>query len=448
VEALRDAGAMPWLGRRAAYTLGAPAFSLAGAAATVVAPLLLAPERFGDYILLLAVFQYACALDLGLSQLADRIAGARGGAQGMPAVSTGDLVWSRLAVGVCGLLLAVPVSFALVQPGGALTFGNLFLAAAGGVAFMLSNGPVALYRAGSRIWEFTFGALVMQAGLSLPRLAGLVLGGVTGCFAALAAWYALTAVLLNQPFGATLRSRPAPGAVVRTLGVAVPLFAFNALWLLYLTANRWIASALSEPLEFGLFAFGANLAAVGVGVLSTVAQAYYPRHLRAAGDADSPGAALWREMLGLLGAVAIATAAGVAICRYAVPVVFPRYAEAADAAAALVASGVPLGVAAWLLPLAVATARRPWAEAAAVFLAAFLALGGAMAVGDAAAGIVGQAWGCALAALVPLAALLALLARRGMLRPRAAWAILALSALAVALDGLVWSMLFGLPPLI
>ena len=74
---LRDADAMPWLGRRMTYTLCAPLLTLAGAATTVAAPLLLAPARFGDYVLLLAVFQYACALDLGLSQLADKALAGR-----------------------------------------------------------------------------------------------------------------------------------------------------------------------------------------------------------------------------------------------------------------------------------------------------------------------------------------------------------------------------------
>lgn len=361
--ALRDAGVMVWLGRRTAYTVGAPLLTLAGAATTVAAPLLLGPTTFGDYVLLLSIFQYACALDLGLSQLAERSLAVRGG-EG--AASVAELVWSRLAVAGNAFMLAGPLAFFLARPGSDLTAGNLFLAAAGGIAFMVSNGPVALYRAGSRLWEFTFAALSMQAGLSLPRIAGLVLGGATGCFAALAAWYAFTAVLLNQPFKDMLRCRPPARAVVRTLRTALPLFAFNALWLAYLTGNRWIASALSDAFEFGLFAFGANLVAVGIGVLASVGQVHYPKHLAGAGE-DGAQVRLGRELRRLVGVTTIGTLAGVVLCLYGVPAIFPRFAAAAVPSAALMVSGVPLGLAVWLMPLVVAGSGRPWGDAATLF---------------------------------------------------------------------------------
>lgn len=437
LEALRDAGTMAWLGRRAAYTLGAPLLTLAGAAATIAAPLLLDPGRFGDYILLLSVFQYACAFDLGLSQLADKSLAVRGGGG---AASVADLVWSRLAVAGVALLLAGPLAFALARPGSDLTAGNLLLAAVGGVAFMVSNGPVALYRAGSRLWEFTFAALSMQAGLSLPRIAGLLFGGATGCFAALAAWYAFTAVLLNQPFGDVLRRRMTARAVARTLGAALPLFAFNALWLVYLTANRWVASALSDAVGFGLFAFGANLVAVGIGVLASVGQVHYPKHLAGAGE-DGAQARLGRELRRLVGVASAGTLAGVLLCFYGVPAIFPHFAAAAAPSAALMASGVPLGLAVWLVPLVLAGSGRPWGDAAALFAWSFVALVAGMVAGDAAAEIIGQSWGCALAAVVPVAVQLRLLARSNMLRPAQTLAVLALVAAGMALDGLVWAVL-------
>ena len=436
---LRDAGAMPWLGNRAAYTFGAPVLSLAGAAATVAAPLLLAPSRFGEYILLLSVFQYACASDLGLSQLADKALTGRAADQGA-AAAVSELVCARVMLVACLLLLAVPLAFGLAR-GGALTAANLLVAAVGGIAFMLSNGPVSLYRAGSRVWEFTFAALLMQAGLSLPRLGGLVAGGVTGSFAALAAWYVLTAALLTQPLAAVLRARPPMRVVARTLRVAAPLFAFNALWLLYLTANRWVSAKLSTPGNFGLFAFGANLVAVGVGVLSTVGQVHYPKHLVAAG---APGASvlLRRELLRLLGVAMAGTAAGVLACRYAVPVVFPQFAAAAAPSGALMAAGVPLSLTAWVLPLAIATSARPWRDAAAMFSVSLAVLGAAMWGGDMAWGIVGQAWGCALAAIAPFGAVLMHLMRSRMLSGPQCRALLGLAAAGVAADGVVWLLLF------
>ena len=436
---LRDAGAIPWLGNRAAYTLGAPVLSLAGAAATVAAPLMLAPSRFGDYILLLSIFQYACAADLGLSQLADRALTGRAAGEGVGhAIS--ELVCARVVLAACLLLLAVPLAIGLAR-GGALTTANLLIAAAGGIAFMLSNGPVSLYRAGSRVWEFTFAALLMQAGLSLPRLGGLVAGGVTGCFAALAAWYVLTAALLTQPLAAVLRSRPPMRVVAWTLRTAAPLFAFNALWLLYLTANRWASAALSTPGNFGLFAFGANLVAVGIGVLSTIGQVHYPRHLAAAG---TPGASalLHRELLRLLGVATVGTVAGVLTCRYAVPVVFPQFAAAAAPSGALMAAGVPLSLTAWVLPLAIAASARPWRDAAAMFSVSFVVLGAVMRGGDMAGGIVGQAWGCALAAIVPIGAVLAHLKRSRMLLGPQCLTLLGLAAAGMVADSMVWTLLF------
>lgn len=352
-----------------------------------------------------------------------------------------DLVWSRVVVAACTLLLAVPLAFALAQPEGELTAGSLFLAAFGGVAFMLSNGPVALYRAGLRVWEFTFAALLMQAGLSVPRLAGLALGGVAGCFAVLGAFYGATAALLNQPFAAALRRRSSARAVARTLRAASPLFAFNALWLLYLMASRWISSALSDAVGLGLFAFGANLVAAGIGVLSTVGQVHYPKHLALAGEGGAQ-ARLGRELLCLLGVAAVGTLAGVLACRYAVPALFPKFAAAAEPSAALMASGIPLGLVGWLMPLVVAISRRPWRDAGMVFSASIAVLGVAMAVGDALGGILGQAWGCVLASLVPGVMQVALLARGGMLGRARTAGVLAAVAAGMALDALAYAILF------
>lgn len=351
-----------------------------------------------------------------------------------------ELVCARVVLAACLLLLAVPLAFGLAR-GGALTTANLLIAAAGGIAFMLSNGPVSLYRAGSRVWDFTFAALLMQAGLSLPRLGGLVAGGVTGCFAALAAWYVLTAALLTQPLAAVLRAKPPMRVVARTLRTAVPLFAFNALWLLYLTANRWMSATLSTPGDFGLFAFGANLVAVGVGVLSTIGQVHYPKHLAAAG---TPGAAalLRRELLRLLGTATVGTAAGVLACRYAVPVVFPQFAAAAAPSGVLMAAGVPLSLTAWVLPLAIAASARPWRDAAVMFSVSFVVLGAAMWGSDMAGGIVGQAWGCALAAVAPIGTVLTHLVRSRMLPGPQCRTLLGLAAAGMAVDGVVWALLF------
>jgi O-antigen/teichoic acid export membrane protein len=436
---LRDTGAMPWLGRRMTYTIGAPVLTLAGAGAVVAVPLLIGPARFGDYILLLSIFQYACAFDLGLSQLADKALATRGGGH---TASVAELVWARLAVAIGSLLLAFLLSFALARPEGEFTVGNLLTAAAGGVAFMLSNGSLALYRAGSRIWEFTFCALTMHVGLSVPRLAGLVLGGVTGSYAALAAFYALTATMLNEPFTGALRRRPSVRKLTQTFGAALPLFAFSSLWLLYLTANRWISSALSDAEEFGFFALGANLVAAGVGVLSTVGQVHYPKHRTGAGGADAE-ARLGRELLHLLGVATAGTLAGVVACRYAIPLVFPKFVAAAEPSAALMISGVPLSLASWLIPLVIASSRRPWTDATAVFVLSAATLGGAMAAGDTLGSVVGQAWGCTATSPVPVVVLLALLVRASLLSLATAARVLGVTVASMSVNTLAWVCLDG-----
>ena len=120
--------------------------------------------------------------------------------------------------------------------------------------------------------------------MTLPRLAGLLVAGVTGCFAVLFGVYAALVFIFARP-----TRFPVPGAkrILSLWRSAMPLFVFNAAWLVYLTANRWIAAFLAPPEELGFFAFGANLAFVGLGIVSTIAQVYYPSCSR--GLSSKPG---------------------------------------------------------------------------------------------------------------------------------------------------------------
>jgi O-antigen/teichoic acid export membrane protein len=238
-----------------------------------------------------------------------------------------------------------------------------------------------------------------------------------------------------------LLTRSSPRAVARTIGAALPLFAFNAVWLLYLTANRWIASALSDPEGFGLFAFGANLVGVGVGVLMTVGQVHYPKHLASDGETSARNL-LERDLLFLVGLTAVGSLAGVLACRFAIPAVFPHFAAAAESSAALMASAIPLSLAGFVTPLVVATSRRPVRDTVAVFMASFGVLGIAMVGGNAEGGITGQAWGCAIASLVPPVIQIGLLSRGGMLRHLQASGILAAASGGIVVDALAWGWLF------
>ena len=97
----------------------------------------------------------------------------------------------------------------------------------------------------------------MQIGFSLPRVAGLLVGGVGGCMLALAVWYVMTAVMLHQPFTHVLWHRPT--LRLRTLFVqSLPLCVFSSLWSLYLLSNRWVCWSVSSASDAGLFGFGAD----------------------------------------------------------------------------------------------------------------------------------------------------------------------------------------------
>jgi beta-glucanase (GH16 family) len=222
------------------------------------------------------------------------------------------------------------------------------------------------------------------------------------------------------------------------LRLALPLFGFNAFWELYLSVNRWISASLSSAEDFGLFAFGANLALTGIGMLATFAQVRYPKILAQIAK-HSPGASsslVEREMLLLC----LVLSGGVALAIIAtgpmIELVFPRFVKAAPVTRALVVSCVPLSVVASILPIVIALSRRPWADATRIFLPAFAILLGAMIWADRASGIAGQAWACTAAGLALITGLVALMCRLGILKRWAAIRVLFFQAAAVI--GLTW----------
>ena len=149
-------------------------------------PWFLGPAAFGTYTLLTSLFIYANKNDLGLSQLADRKLAVEQGAHPHCASA---ILRARMIIGAIMLGMIVPLAMGITYITDTLPAADTGLAIAAGGAFMMANGPVTVFRATSKIWEFTASALLLQAGLTAPRLAGLAVGGVTGCFAALALWY-------------------------------------------------------------------------------------------------------------------------------------------------------------------------------------------------------------------------------------------------------------------
>ena len=73
------------------------------------------------------------------------------------------------------------------------------LAGLSGALFMAAVGPIAFYRARSDTYAFTYTALLVQFGMTLPRLVGLLAGGVIGCVLTLSVWYRVAGGLVLCP---------------------------------------------------------------------------------------------------------------------------------------------------------------------------------------------------------------------------------------------------------
>ena len=386
VARLRNARGLSYLNHPAAYAIGAAIVTALSAGTTFVAPIVLSPNAFGPFALLTTFFQLAARNDFGLSQLADREL-ALGTTD---AYGANDLLEARWILGGLLFALAMPI-FVLTTSGNAgLSSLDIAITIIGGIAAMIAVGPVTIFRASSKLWEFTALALSLQLAMTFPRLLGLVLGGTTGCFIVLMIWYVCFALLFARPVRVSLfKVKP----VAKLLFSALPLFTFSTLWLVYLFANRWIASSLSDAWDFGLFAFGANLAYIVIGTVGAIGQAFYPKILSDIGHAakgvGSKG--LLQQSQFLLFGLAIPLAVALPLAPYLIQVIFPRFSSAIEATVLLSVSAIPLSIATWLLPISIALSKRPLRESFLLMTPAFITLISLMYFGNQVSGIVGQA---------------------------------------------------------
>jgi hypothetical protein len=417
--------------RPATYTIGNPIFTIMGAATTIVAPMILHPAAFITFSLAMVVFQYLGDFDLGLNRLIDRRFAVVSDVVGTPSTDLiGDITVARCAIslGVCAVVLCLsPV------------IGVLYtLAGIGGTCFMLTVGPIAFNRARSNIYVFTIIAFINSIGMIIPRLVGLLLGGVEGCILALVMWYAGTAVSFNFPYLRAIRRMPSAVVIYGLYAAALPLFAYGNLWSFYLLTSRWFSASLTTADQAGLFAFGANLIWIGVGVISAGAQVYYPRHLMLRNQR-----ALLNQMFVLLALASLGIMVAIVLCRFELSAMFPKFAAADRSTAMILISGIPICLIAWVLPIIIATAERPWVEALIVLGGSIVVLLGCMWLGDDRDGIVGQAVGCTFSAGTLLATMLFLMHKHKMLHLRRASILLASTTLAMALCYAEWQYLFG-----
>lgn len=430
--------------RPATYAIGAGILSVLGAATTLLAPRLLDPAAFGVFALLTSLFLYAGKTDLGLSQLADREIAVREMDLTESAIAIMRLLWittlTVILVGAsagyfgAGWMEASPTATVLAITGGALA--------------MVANGPATIHRAASHVRQFTVIALTLQAGLTFPRLLGLIYGGVTGCFTALAIWYGILSIILAKP-GLYIGPRRIRARkildVVSVLRAGIPLFAFNALWLFYLTSNRWFATFVNSSVELGLFALGTSLSFVGLSIIATVAQVRYPRLLSQMRSSGPHGASalLEREILIVTSTLALVGLIAIYTTPHIVPIAFPGYEAAIQSVVALAAGTVSLGALAWTMPMAIVLSRNPGTDATWLFIPALVILASSIFVGHRLGGITGQSWACMAAFLFLFVLYVRLLGRLGSLTTRAARKLICvqsvLAAILVVLSGPAWA---------
>jgi O-antigen/teichoic acid export membrane protein len=431
-----------WVAHPGAFFFVTPLLNIFAAAVSLVVPGLLGPAEFGRYVVVELLSRYFVLADLGLGPLLDR--------RVPPMIAAGDIVaadqyiqhvlWTRLAVGgafaIVAIILAIYLAFTAGVDVGVLAAlcSMLF-----GIFSLIAAGPVAAWRASSRYAPLVLSTVLVNIGLSLPRLIGVWIGGVTGCFIALAVWYGSSAVILQRQLPLRLAARPSLLHGWALLSESFPLFIAFLGWFLYLLENRWVYAAIADHAELGQFAFGSSLLMVIVTTLGMANQIYYPKLAGRIGTAARFTFSV--KLLRDLAAVTIGAGAcclcAILFLPAAVEILYPRFIEGVPATRILLASGPPMMVAAWFMPLIVAVGRHPWADAITIYPGSLFAVATGILVGHAVSGIVGAAAGSVLGTLVCPILQVIVLRRAGVILLRHAILIILLVVLTMTVLGAV-----------
>ncbi len=424
-------------GRSVLLYAAVPALSGVNALVGLILPALLGPARFGQYSLAVTLFQYGLIFDLGISQLIDRrVPVLVSGEPGPLARFVNEALWTRLYIAVA-VMAAGTLALLGLGSRGALPFaasaGILSLAA--GLFFMLALGPMAIDRATSRRQAFAAASVVVGLILAVARPAGMVLGGITGCFAALLACYAATAAALGRRIPLRAEGRPAARRTAGLLLLGLPLFATSFIWAFYMTANRWVVSFLAPPLDLGHFAFGANITYLIVGAVAALSQFYYPAIVgrAAAGGSFSMSRVVARDLSLGVAVIAVPAALGIVIGPLLIDVFYKAFSGSDGPVRILLAAVPTLVLSSWLMPLSLSTAARPWIEGVVIYPLALILLVAGTWSGYRLGGIDGAAWGMVASAPVLMALQLGNLRLARLLSSRDALRLLAVTALATVL---------------
>jgi O-antigen/teichoic acid export membrane protein len=374
-----------------------PALSVLGALVSLAVPRVLGPVLFGQYSLVEALCRYGVGFDLGLSVLADRrlsqLLATAGEADQSAFAST--VLWLRLyifgaALSVGALLLPV---LSLV---GALPFewplGAIALTA--GMLGMLVNGPTSIERARSHRRRFAIFYAGGLSVLSFGRLFGVMAGGVMGCFAAMGVCYGALAIYSHRDM---FRPHTQPDArSVRTMfHESVPLFLTMYTYTLLVTANRWVVASQVDAESFGHFAFGSSVVTLLMGLVGGMTQLWYPRlaKLHASGDVGAVSRSVMRDLAALSIAMAFVATICVVVSPWLIGLAYPKFRISLNVIQLILACLPAATIAAWLLPLGLATGARPWVDGVLLYAGALAFLVVTTEVGVRMGGIRGASWG-------------------------------------------------------
>lgn len=195
---------------------------------------------------------------------------------------------------------------------------------------------------------------------------------------------------------------------------------------------------MSSEHDAGLFAFGANLVLIGIGTVSTVSQTFYPRHLNRLNTR-----ALARELLLLCGVTALGCLCSLVVCRYGLRGMFPHYTEAVPSTAAVILSGIPLCVNAWIVPLVIARSPTPIQDGSISFGLSLVLLYGLMRLMGSWSGINGQSLASIPPGLVLLGLFLLFVVRDRLLTRRCALLVWIANLFSTIMCVGVWYWTFG-----
>ena len=419
-----------------------PIVTLLNAGVGMALPQMMDPRSFGEYALVVTLFNYGLIFDVGISQVIDLKVPAHLG-QGRPdlAMNVGaKLIWLRLYIGVATFLVTTAILVALARSG-ALPF-NLaagILAALAGLADMVALGPACFYRASSARRNYAIAIATLLTGLIVARLGGLMAGGLVGCFAALAVWYVVLAGVFNRRFRPAVDAMPSRREAWSTIVFGLPFFATSFIWAFYVTGNRWIASFLIDPSQFGHFAFSANIFSLLVGAAGGFSAFYYPRIAERISQSAhfEVSAQLMRDLCRLVGAMAVIVAVGMLLAGFLMGLVYPQYLPGVQTARIILVAVPPMVLASWLMPVSLSGGGRPLFEGLVIYPTATVILAVCITLLYHMFGDEGAAAASTIAALPLIGMQLWRLNHMGIIGARHCWTIMAATSLLSAALGIL-----------